>query len=144
MTSKLADRLDSFPEAWRPTNQGEKLIGELTDVDLRESDYGDPYAVLTVAAEEGSTEDGQPIPAGTEKAWHAFHAMARTAVKKKQPQIGERVGIVYAGEGDAQPGMNPPVRWRLIVDRPKAQQFDYTALPAGEAEGDTDDDDAAF
>jgi hypothetical protein len=134
VTNNLADRLDSFPEAWRPTNAGEKLIGELTDVDLRESDYGDPYAVLTVAAEEGSSEDGQPIPAGTEKAWHAFHAMARNAVKKKQPQIGERVGIVYAGQGDAQPGMNPPVRWRLVVDRPKGERFDYAAVPAGEPE----------
>jgi len=99
MTS-LSERLDSFPEAWRPTNAGEKLIGELTDVDLRESDYGEPYAVLTVLAEEGSTQDEEMIPPGTELTWHAFHAMARNAVRKKQPQVGERVGIVYAGTGE--------------------------------------------
>jgi hypothetical protein len=127
----LSERLDSFPEAWRPTNAGEKLIGELTDVDLRESDYGEPYAVLTVLAEDGSTQDGEMIPPGTELAWHAFHAMARNAVKKKQPQVGERVGIVYAGVGEAQPGMNAPVRWRLVVERPQAGLFDYNAVAAG-------------
>jgi hypothetical protein len=130
MTS-LAERLDSFPEAWRPTNAGEKLIGELTDVDLRESDYGDPYTVLTVLAEDGSTQDGEMIPPGTELAWHAFHTMARNAVKRKQPQVGERVGIVYAGVGEAQPGMNAPVRWRLLVERPKPERFDYDTVPAG-------------
>jgi hypothetical protein len=118
MTS-LEDRLDSFPEAWKPTTSGEKLIGELTDVDMRESEYGDPYPILTVLSETD----------GLEYAWHAFHTMARNAVAKKKPQIGERVGIVYAGLGEAQPGMNAPVRWRLLVDRPK-QQVDYAAVAA--------------
>jgi hypothetical protein len=141
MTS-LSERLDSFPEAWRPTNAGEKLIGELTDVDLRESDYGEPYAVLTVLAEEGSTQDEEMIPPGTELTWHAFHAMARNAVRKKQPQVGERVGIVYAGTGEAQPGRKPPERWRLVVERPQPERFDYSAVPAGgdEPEAAQDDD----
>jgi hypothetical protein len=132
----LAERLDNFPEAWQPTNPGEKLIGELTDVDLRESEYGDPYSVLTVAAEEGSTQDGEMIPPGTELAWHAFHTMARNEVKRKQPQVGEKVGIVYAGKGEAKPGKNAPERWRLLVERPQPQQFDYDAVPAGEADDD--------
>jgi hypothetical protein len=116
MTS-LEERLDSFPEAWRPETPGEKLIGEVTDVDMRESEYGDPYPILTVLSEE----DGQ------EHAWHAFHTMGRNEVAKKKPQIGERVGIVYAGVGEAQPGMNAPVRWRLLVDRAN-RQVDYTPV----------------
>jgi hypothetical protein len=116
MTS-LEERLDTFPEAWRPETPGEKLIGELTDVDMRESEYGEPYPILTVLSEE----DGQ------EKAWHAFHTMARNEVAKKKPQIGERVGIVYAGVGEAQPGMNAPVRWRLLVDR-VGRQVNYTPV----------------
>jgi hypothetical protein len=116
MTS-LEDRLDSFPEAWRPETPGEKLIGELTDVDMRESEYGEPYPILTVLSEAD----------GREYAWHAFHHMARNAVAKKKPQIGERVGVVYAGIGDAQPGMNAPVRWRLLVDRAN-RQVDYTPV----------------
>src|SRR5207249_1581968 len=113
----LEERLDSFPEAWRPETPGEKLIGEVTDVDMRESEYGDPYPILTVLSEE----DGQ------EHAWHAFHTMARNEVAKKKPQIGERVGIAYGGVGEAQPNMNPPVRWRLLVDRAN-RQVDYTSV----------------
>jgi hypothetical protein len=129
--SSLEERLDSFPEAWKPDAPGEKLIGELTDVDLRESEYGDPYPILTVLSEAD----------GKEWAWHAFHTMARNAVAKKKPQIGERVGIVYAGVGEAQPGMNAPVRWRLLVERPK-QQVDYAAVATGtdEAAAAADDD----
>ena len=128
MTS-LEDRLDSFPGAWRPEKPGEKLIGELTDVDMRESEYGDPYPILTVLSEAD----------GLEYAWHAFHTMARNAVAKKKPQIGERVGIVYAGVGEAQPGMNPPVRWRLLVDRPK-QQIDYAAVATSDTTENEGDD----
>jgi hypothetical protein len=151
--TNLADRLDSFPESWRPKNAGEKLIGEVTDVDLRDSEYGDPYPILTVLVESGQ-EDGEPLEPGTEKGWHAFHAMARNEVAKKKPQIGERVGIVYAGLGEAQPGMNPPVRWRLLVDRPK-QQVEYPPTdeekeggeeppPAGDASASSADDDIPF
>jgi hypothetical protein len=130
MTS-LAERLDSFPEAWRPKQPGEKLIGELTDVDMRDSEYGEPYPILTVLDESD----------GVEKAWHAFHTMARNAVAKKRPQIGERIGIVYAGVGEAQPGMNAPVRWRLLVDRPK-ETVDYDAVAAEPAEPAVDGEDA--
>jgi len=135
MTS-IEQRLDSFPEAWKPTEAGEKLIGEVTDVDLRESEYGDPYPILTVLSEKD----------GVEYAWHAFNTMARNAVAKKQPQIGERVGIVYAGIGEAQPGMNAPKRWRLIVERPK-QHVDYGGIAAEEETDETPpepDDDIPF
>jgi len=60
---------------WKPTKAGEKLIGELVDVDLRDSDYGDPYNILVVQVESGQ-EDGKQLEPGTEKAWHAFHTMA--------------------------------------------------------------------
>lgn len=130
--NSLAERLDNFPEAWRPETPGEKLIGELTDVDLRESDYGDAYPILTVRSDED----------GNEYVWHAFHQMARNAVKKKQPQVGERVGIVYAGLGEPQPGMNAPVRWRLLVERPEQERFDYDTVPAAASEDAVEQPDA--
>jgi hypothetical protein len=129
----LEERLDSFPEPWKPTTAGEKLIGELTDVDMRDSEYGEPYPILTVLSEA----DGQ------EYAWHAFHTMARNAVAKKKPQIGEIIGIVYAGVGEAQPGMNAPVRWRLLVDRP-IQQVDYAAVATGTDDDAAEDDGIPF
>jgi hypothetical protein len=131
--SNLAARLDSFPEAWKP-QPGDKLIGELVDLDLRQSDYGDPYPILTVDAASGSTMGGEPISG--EHAWHAFHTMGRSAVAKQRPRIGEQIGVSYHGKGTAAaPGMNPPERWRLIVDRPREQQpqVDWDTL-AGVAE----------
>lgn len=112
--SNLANRLDNFPEPWKP-EPGDKLIGELVDFDTRESEYGDPYPILTVLAGDGSTMDGEPISG--EHAWHAFHTMSRGEVQRKQPQIGEHVGISYYGEGRAAEGMNAPKRFRLLVDR---------------------------
>jgi hypothetical protein len=115
--SNLAERLDHFPEAWRPTQAGEKLIGELVDVDFRDSEYGDPYPILVVLDADGR-----------EWAWHGFHAAARREVARKRPQIGERIGVVFAGIGEASPGMSAPVRWRLLVDRPKPASVDYSQL----------------
>jgi hypothetical protein len=44
---KLTDRLDNFAEGWRP-KPGDKLIGLVTDVDSRETEYGDePYPIIT-------------------------------------------------------------------------------------------------
>ena len=58
--SNLAERLDSYPEAWKPS-VGDKLIGELVDLTTRDSEYGDPYPILTIDAGEGSTLDEKPI-----------------------------------------------------------------------------------
>ena len=141
--SNLAERLDSFPEPWKPI-EGDKLIGELVDLSMRDSEYGDPYPILTVEAEEGSTLDGKPISG--EYAWHGFHAMSRGEVARRRPQIGERVGISYHGKGTAAPGMSAPEKYRLLVDRPKAEQrafdWDKVAAPVDEepATAAVDDD----
>lgn len=113
----LSDRLDGFPEPWKPTKPGSKLLGELVDRDTRASEYGEPYVILTIEAEEGSTVDGRPI-AG-EWAWHAFHTMSRSEVTRRDPQIGDRVGVAYHGLGEAREGMNAPARFRLVVERTK-------------------------
>ncbi len=133
--SILTERLDKFPEPWKP-EPGEKLIGELVDFDLRESEYGDPYPILTVEATEGSTMNGKPISG--EHAWHAFHTMARSEVARKRPQIGETVGIAYHGKGTAAPGMNAPERWRMIVDRPREDRppIDWDAIAPAEDKKD--------
>lgn len=147
--SKFTDRLDSFPEAWKP-EPGEKLIGELVDLDMRDSEYGDPYPILVVDAAEGSTMNGKPIRG--EHVWHAFHTMARSEVAKKRPQLGETVGIAYHGKGTAAPGMNAPERWRMIVDRTREAQpsIDWEAVAPAEEQAEQkpaatpDDDEILF
>jgi hypothetical protein len=135
----LTERLDNFPEPWMGRQAGDKLIGELVDRDTRASEYGDPYEILTVDAEEGSILDGEPITG--EYAWHAFHTMSRSEVARRNPQIGERVGIAYHGKGEAAPGMNAPERYRVLVERPQGHlPIPDTAEPEAENEGDGQDD----
>jgi hypothetical protein len=139
-TQKLAERLDSFAEGWRP-KPGDKLFGLVTDVDSRESEYHDePYPIITVEAEEGSTGDGEMIQPGTELAWHAFHTIARREVAKQRPAVGDHIGIAYHGPADKAPaGFSPAERWRVLVDeRGPNAPAKTEASDKPEASGDDD------
>ena len=123
MTS-IEDRLNSgYPQAWMPAKADSKqekpaemLIGVVSAVDLRGSDYGDPYVLLTVRRADGS-----------ELAWHAFHSIARAEIQREQPQVGERVGIGYFGTGPSgKAGMAGPQIYKLIVERDESRKFDYS------------------
>jgi hypothetical protein len=122
----LAERLDESADAWRP-EPGDKLIGTVVGFDQRTSSYDDtPYPVVTVDIEDGSTEKRQPIAPGTEKAWHAYHTVPRNELSKLRPQVGERLGVAYYGKGP-----KSYERYRVIVDRPKAQ-INWDAIPSGD------------
>ncbi len=111
------------------TKAGDKLIGKIVGLDTRISSYSEEaYPIVTVEAEEGSTEAGQPIEAGEERAWHAFDTVPRNELKKAKPQPGERIGAAFHGK-HADRGYNC---WRLIVDRPSEAAFDWDLVPADE------------
>ena len=106
----------------------------LTDLDTRETEYGDePYPIITVLAEEGSTLECESIHAGTELAWHAFHTIARREIAKQRPAIGDHIGIAYHGPAEkASAGFSPAERWRVIVDE-RATDAE-SSEPEGEGE----------
>jgi hypothetical protein len=83
--TNLAERLDSFAEPWKP-EPGEKLIGEVVDLDERENEYGS-YPVVTVMTDEGE-----------ELAFHAFRTVPKNELAKQRPQVGDRIGIKYFGK----------------------------------------------
>jgi len=126
----LTERLDNgFAEAWRP-KAGDRLIGKIVGLDTRLSTYSEePYPIVTVEAEDGSTEAGQPIPAGEERAWHCFDTVPRNELRKARPQPGERVGAAFHGK-HAERGYN---LWRIVVDRPFEAAFDWDSVPADES-----------
>jgi hypothetical protein len=127
----LEDRLDSFAEAWRPEAAGDKLMGRVVSVDMRDSEYGDPYPIVTV-----ETDDG------TERAFHGFHTIARRELAKQKPQIGDRIGIAYHGRGEpAKPGMNGAELYRVIVEKPEPEPVDWDAIVDGDPGPDTDAND---
>lgn len=130
----LEERLDAFAKAWRP-EKGDKLIGVVTDVDLRTSDYGPPYPIITVEQEDGS-----------QLAFHGFHAVARRELAKQRPQPGDRIGIAYHGKGEpAKPGMSGAELYRIIVERDEQRMaLDWDAIGVtAEAEAIVESADAA-
>ena len=121
----LEDRLESFAEAWKP-KVGDKLVGVVVDVDLRASDYGDPYPIVTVQRDDG-----------TEVAFHGFHTVARRELAKKRPQIGDKIGIAYFGKGEpAKPGMSGAELYKVIVEQAEPPSVDWDAVAANTDEGE--------
>jgi hypothetical protein len=83
--SSLHDRLDTdYAPAWRP-NPGDKVIGTVTALDVRDGTYGS-YPIVTI-----DTGDG-------ELALHCFHEVLANELAKIAPKIGDRVGVKYAGK----------------------------------------------
>jgi hypothetical protein len=113
----LDDRLDSFAEAWRP-EVGDKLIGTVIGVDMRDSDYGDPYPIIEVETDEGG-----------QFAFHGFHTIARRELAKKQPQVGDRIGIKYYGRGEpAKPGMSGAEKYKILVEKAEPKPVDWSEV----------------
>ena len=83
--STISDRLDLFAEARRP-DKGDKLIGEVIDVDRRVGDYG-AHPVVTIRD-----------ASGREHAVHVFHAVAKSELANVRPAIGDEIGVAYHGE----------------------------------------------
>jgi hypothetical protein len=104
----LAERLDSFPEPWKP-KPGDKLIGEVIDLDERESEYG-TYPIVIVASDEGE-----------ELAFHAFRTVARNELAKQRPQVGDRIGIAYHGK----PEGRDYELYRIVVERDERPAVDW-------------------
>jgi hypothetical protein len=108
----ISEQLESFAEAWRP-EPGDALIGEVVDLDERDSEYGDvPYPIVTVLTDDGN-----------EVAFHGFHTIARRELAKKQPQVGERIGIKYIGPASTtKAGMSPAQLYKIVVEREESKK----------------------
>jgi hypothetical protein len=116
----LAARLGILAEAWRPA-KGDTLVGEVVDIDDRSTDYGEPYKVVTVRTDEGA-----------EFAVHAFHTVLRREMKKRAPQIGDKIGIAYHGQSEpAKAGLSGAHLYKVVVDRDeRPPAVDWESTPA--------------
>ncbi|HXF37410.1 MAG TPA: hypothetical protein VNO17_09545 [Actinomycetota bacterium] len=114
----LAERIDSFPEAWRP-NPGDKLIGTVVEIGERASDYGGSYPVVTVLADDGR-----------EVVFHAFHTVAKSELARQRPEIGDRIGVKYFGRDEER----KYERYRVVVEHqrpaPSGPDWDKVAAQA--------------
>jgi hypothetical protein len=93
-------------DAWIPTTPGERLVGELVDIDIAFSEYRDSnYPLLTVRTDDGA-----------ELTVHCFRVVLFNELMKWRPGVGERISIAYRGLGKAKAGMSPPHLYRVRVE----------------------------
>ena len=85
----LEDRIEQLAEAWRP-KQGEKLIGTVLELSKRETEFSDePYPLVVVLTDEGR-----------EFAVHAFHTVLKAEIARRDPKVGDRLGVKYFGRDE--------------------------------------------
>ncbi len=53
---------------------------------------------MTVVAETGSTEKGEPVEVDERRTFHAFHEVAQRELAKIAPRLGDRVGVRFDGK----------------------------------------------
>ncbi len=77
---------------------------------------------------------------GTEWSVAGFHAMLRAELLRNGPHIGDRIGVLYQGEGVAKENQLPPHLYRVVIDRnPDGPQSpDPQLAPAPDFEPDAD------
>jgi hypothetical protein len=121
----LADFVDSFPEPWLH-EPGDRLIGEIIELDTAKNDYG-PYQLVTVlVTESASTErGGKAIPVGSVRVWHAFDTVPANELKKRAPRVGDRIAVKDFGVRDGK-HYNA---YRIIVQRKTPTAGDEDATP---------------
>jgi hypothetical protein len=100
----MSERLDMFPEAWMPEPE-DLLIGNVTDVDDREGDYG-VYPIVCVLPDNGDAE----------RAVHGFHTVLKREFAKQKPAVGNHIGIKYHGKVEGRNGFYES--YRVIVEKP--------------------------
>lgn len=128
--SRLEEQLRPPAAAWRP-EPGDRLIGEIVDLDTRTSRYNDePYPVVTVRDEA----------TGSDVAFHAFHTVARRDLEALQPRVGQRIGIAYFGEKQSRDG-DPYHSYTIRVDDSVPAPFAGDSSPVAP---ESDDDDVPF
>jgi hypothetical protein len=112
----LQDRLAREPEIWRP-EPGQSLTGTLVEIEMRPSDFGADYPVVTLLDADGN-----------EFVFHAFHTTARTELAKLRPEPGDQIGIRYRGKVEGR--KNPYESYRILVERAEPT---LTAVPDWDA-----------
>lgn len=91
----------SYAEGWRP-EEGDVLVGTVTEVGVGFSNFGGNYPIVTVQPEERGAE---PV------AVHCFHVALQSRMLGLRPRVGERIGIKYEGQRPhkSQPGQTVAV-----------------------------------
>jgi len=80
---------------WNPTTEGEEVIGEITD--MKKGEFGETFTIRK--------DDGSEIKTPS-------HSVLQDRMSRLD--IGDRVKIVFKGEGEAKKGKNAPKLYEVF------------------------------
>lgn len=133
-TRTLDQKLTAQRENWKPHSDSSQpksvsgLVIDQTERDLGFEQKGTaPF--LRVLADDG-----------TEWSVAGFHAVLRAELLRVGPRIGDRIGVLYQGEGQAKENQSPPHLYRVVVEQNPdgPQQRDPELAPAPDFDPDAD------
>ena len=133
-TRTLEEKLTASRENWKPhanplqPNSVSGLVIDLSERELGYEQQGTAPFVRVLADD------------GTEWSVAGFHAVLRAEILRTGPRIGDRIGVIYQGEGTAKENQSPPHLYRVVVERNPdgPQQPDAQLPPAPDFEPDAD------
>jgi len=115
----IKDKLDQeYAESWKPTEAGEELIGKVVEFGQRTTEWG-THRIITV-----ETEDG------TQKAFHAFHMVAKEQLESAAPALGDEIGIRYLGRKSSAASASGYENYKIVVDHPPGWSPPMQAVPS--------------
>jgi hypothetical protein len=95
-----------YAKGWKP-EEGDVLVGTVTNVDFGWSEYRGEYPIITVQPEGG----GDPV------ALHCFHDALFNRMSSLRPGIGERIGVQYKGKAPSKSNpRNTVARYVVRID----------------------------
>jgi hypothetical protein len=128
---------DGHPDSWVAVNEGDLLIGRVTDIvdawsDKRNNLKGGNYPLLTIGSIEEAT--GYDLKKVTELKVHCFGTVLFNEIMRKQPTVGERIRFIYRGQGEDKRGTgNPPELYSITVASKNAGARAYANIERTEA-----------
>jgi len=117
----LAGRLELDRPANLRLKEGERFIGTYCRLDRGYTAYGESW--IAVFADDNGELHGLWL----------FHAALISQLKKIRPKPGDRIGIKYLGKRTGQSG-NAYADYAVASSA--EQEFDWSDVPGGDAEGD--------
>jgi hypothetical protein len=133
-TRTLDAKLTASRENWKPHSdptQPVSVSGLVIDKTERELGFEQQGTApfLRVLADDG-----------TEWSVAGFHAVLRAELLRTGPHVGDRVGVIYQGEGKAKKDQSAPHLYRVVVERNPdgPQEPDRELPPAPDFNPDSD------
>jgi hypothetical protein len=114
--SDFRSRLEADPpKPWKFDTDGPMIVGTFRGLEFGTTAYGQ-CPVVTLELEDG-----------TERSVWCFHTVLRNEMKRSQPKLGERVGILYLGKIHPEGGAEY-VGYRVKVDREDGDEIDWSRV----------------